>query len=377
VVAARRRRSTLALAGTAALLALACAPTLDQTISIISKPTVLAVRSDPPEAAVAPPDDVVTMTALYVDGNGAITSAPIDWAFCTARNPLANLGPVNPECLQASGSWFVPVGVGLQATGTIPANACRQFGPDVPQPMPGQPQGRPVDPDSTGGYYQPIRVLAPGTTGPSTTIGDTRLSCGLANAVGNVSVVFAERYHVNTNTAVTSLSVSGGASAGSSVLSTDVNGATNPVQAGTHIALSAAWAACPTVDVCGDGFCGPDETAQSCPSDCMTPKGCTGAERYAGFDLETQTVVDQREAIAVAWFATGGAFDRYDRDQRQRLASTRAGWARSPVGDPSRRPRRSGLGRVRARRTLTPKRSRARLRIRFCLPRGPECRLCP
>jgi hypothetical protein len=39
------------------------------------------------------------------------------------------------------------------------------------------------------------------------------------------------------------------------------------------------------------------------------PTGCTGAERYAGFDLGSQSVVDRREAIAVAWFATGGTFD--------------------------------------------------------------------
>ena len=326
MVAARRRRRALAVAGpAAATLAIACAPTLDQTISIVSEPTVLTVRSDPPEAATT---SDVEFTALYVDGAGAIASAPVSWAFCTARNPLANLGPVNPECLEASGSWFVPVGVGLQASGAIPDNACRQFGPDVPQPMPGQPQGRPVDPDSTGGYYQPVRVLAPGTTGPSITIGNTRLSCGLANAIGNVSVVFAERYHVNTNTAVASLSASGGASPGSTMLSTDAKGATNQVQASTHITLSAAWAVCPTVDVCGDGFCGPDESAQSCPSDCTTPKGCTGAERYAGFDLETQTVVDQREAIAVAWFATAGAFDddRTGRESSDTNTTSDNGW---------------------------------------------------
>jgi hypothetical protein len=325
VVAARRWRRALAVAGpAAAVLALSCRPTLDQTISIISEPTVLAVRSDPPEA---PTMNDVEFTALYVDGSGAIASAPVSWAFCTARNPLANLGPVNPQCLQASGSWFVPVGVGLQATGAIPDNACRQFGPDVPQPMMNQPQGRPVDPDSTGGYYQPVRVLAPGAAGPSSTIGDTRLSCGLANAIGNVSAEFAKRYHVNTNMAVASLSVSGGASA-SSMLSTDAKGATNPVQAGTHMMLSAAWAACPTMDVCGDGFCGPDETAQSCPSDCTTPKGCTGAERYANFDLETQSVIDQREAIAVAWFATGGTFDedRTGRDSTDLTATSDNGW---------------------------------------------------
>jgi len=291
-----------------AVVTSACRPPLDQTVSIVSEPTVLAVRSDPPEATPLPPDNEVTLTALYVTGSGPISSAPIQWAFCTARNPLANLGPVNPQCLEASGSWFVPYGVGVEASGAIPDDACRQFGPNVPQPMPGQPQGRPVDPDPTGGYYQPTRVIAPGAAGPSITIAETRLSCGLANAVGNVSAVYAQRYHINTNPAVASLTNGDEASAGA-VLTTDEGGAMNPVQAGVHITLTVAWATCPLVDACGDGFCGPDETAKTCASDCTMPKGCTGAERYAGFDLETQSVVDQREAIVVGWFATGGAFD--------------------------------------------------------------------
>lgn len=328
MVAAARRPTRLALAGLAVgLFAPACRPTLDQTVSIISEPTVLAVRSDPPEAAPTAPDNVVTMTALYVNGAGAVANAPIDWAFCTARNPLANLGPVNPECLQASGAWFVPMGVGLQTSGTIPDDACRQFGPQVPQPIMGQPQGRPVDPDPTGGYYQPVRVLAPGATKASITIAETRLPCGLANAVGNVSADYAKRYHANTNPAVASLSIGAEASLGAA-LTTDEHGATNPVPAGTRVTLSAAWAACPTVDVCGDGFCGPDETLQSCPSDCTKPLGCTGAERYAGFDLETQSIVDQREAIAVAWFATGGAFDddRTGRDSTDTTTTSDNGW---------------------------------------------------
>lgn len=328
MVAATRRPIPLVLGGLAmGLFAPACRPPLDQTVSIISEPTVLAVRSDPPEAAPTAPDNVVTMTALYVNGAGAVANAPIDWAFCTARNPLANLGPVNPECVQVSGSWFVPVGVGLHATGTIPEDACRQFGPDVPTPMMGQPQGRPVDPDPTGGYYQPVRLAAPGNPEPSITIAEQRLSCGLANAVGNVSVEYDKRYHINTNPTVASLSIGEEASPGSA-LSTDEDGATNPVQAGMHITLSAAWATCPTVDVCGDGFCGPDETMQSCSSDCTKPLGCTGAERYAGFDLETQSVVDQREAISVAWFATAGSFDvdRTGRQSSDLTANSDNGW---------------------------------------------------
>jgi hypothetical protein len=301
----------------AALLATACKPSLDQTVSIVREPIVLAVRSDPPEAVPTPPANEVKLTALYVDGAGPIAGAAIDWAFCTARNPLANLGPVNPECLQASGSWFVPVGVGPQVSGALPDIACRQFGPEVPQPMMGQPQGRPVDPDPTGGYYQPIRVLAGTDAGASVTVGETRLSCGLAGGIGNVSADYQKRYHLNANPAVDSLSTAGAGSAEAALLPDD-HGASNPVQAGAHIGLRAKWTSCPMADTCGDGFCGPDETVVSCPSDCTKPSGCTGSERYAGFDLAAQSIVDRREAIAVAWFATGGAFDE---DRTGRVSS--------------------------------------------------------
>jgi hypothetical protein len=43
--------------------------------------------------------------------------------------------------------------------------------------------------------------------------------------------------------------------------------------------------------------------------DCTHPLGCTGAERYVVFDTQSGGLVDQREGIAVSWFATGGAFD--------------------------------------------------------------------
>ena len=127
-------------------LAMACKPNLDETISVVSTPVVLAVRSDPAEVSpmAAPPMNEVSYTALFVDGAGRIPSAPIHWAFCNARKPLAELGPFNAECLETAGSWFAPIGAGPQATGSIPQIACKQFGPDVPMVMQGQTPGRPV-----------------------------------------------------------------------------------------------------------------------------------------------------------------------------------------------------------------------------------------
>jgi hypothetical protein len=335
VVARADRSLGVALACVAAapvgllgLLGAGCKPNLDQTVSLVSDPIVLAVQSDPTEVE---PTKSVQLTALYVDRNGPVASAPIDWAFCTARNPLANLGPVNPECLQASGSWLVPIGTGVQVSGVVPDIACRQFGPSVPEPVAGQPQGRPVDPDPTGGYYQPARLLVPTDAGASVGISETRLVCtGASNGVD-----YTRRYHANANPAVESLTVVGDASPGSP-WSTD-GGAGNVVPAGAHLTFRVGWAQCPAKDTCGDGICGPDEWTQACPADCTKPAGCTGAERYAGFDIPTQSVVDRRESVAVAWFATQGAFDadRTGREPNDPTASSDNGWTAPAQAGPA------------------------------------------
>ncbi len=317
----RARRTIVVLFS---LVSSACKPDLDQTVSIVAQPLVLAVRSDPPEAL---PRENVTYTALYVDGSGPLTKPAIDWAFCDARKPLAELGPVNTECLAPTGTWFEPIGRGSQVSGAVPSDACKNFGPDVPVPVMGQPPGRPVDPDSTGGYFQPLRVVVAGVDGAgAVTLAETRLSCGLADAPPSVAVDFGHRYHVNGNPSVDSLSVVTDASAGAPLRM--AGGAANPVTAGAHLTFRAAWAPCPTKDACHDGVCGPDETSTGCPADCATPRTCTGAERFVAFDAETQTLVDQRESMAVAWFATGGVFDadRTGRDSADSVTTSDNGW---------------------------------------------------
>ena len=298
----------------------ACKPNIDQTVSLVGGPRVLAVRSDPAEAA---PKTQVAYTALVVDDTGDVSGAGVDWAFCEARKPLAQLGPVSPQCLQATGDALVPIGDGLQVSAPIPDVACRQFGPETPESMPGQPSGRPVDPDTTGGYYQPLRVLATTAGGDVTGIAETRLSCGLAGASADQSAAFNARYRANVNPIVDSLVVVGGAT-----WTPDTGGATNVVAAGQKFTLRVAWATCPVFDVCGDGICGPDETMSGCPGDCTKPAGCTGAERYVSFDLASQTVVDQREGMHVAWFATAGGFDvdTTGRDASDTTSSSDDGW---------------------------------------------------
>ncbi len=301
----------------------ACKPNLNDTVSLVSSPQILAVRVGTEGGqAEAAPMGTLQFTALYVDPSGPIMPGTINWAICNERKPLADLEPVSPLCLYASGSWFTALGVGNPVSGTVPADACRQFGPDVPEPMPGQPQGRPVDPDVTGGYYQPVRALAPDDV---TVIAETRLSCGLAEASPDEVTAFTQRYHPNTNPLVASLGVKGAATPWVPAAAPD--GAPNQVPLGQHLDLEVAWVACPLTDIAKDGVCGPDETGTSCQScgsgvivspadccpgptmDCTHPLGCTGAERYVVFDTASASLVDQREGIAVSWFATGGVFD--------------------------------------------------------------------
>jgi hypothetical protein len=284
------------------LVVFACKPNLDETVSLITETRVLGVQATPAEGA---PSANVTFTALVVDENGPIASPPITWDFCNARNPLANLGPVSPECLQPDDANLVSLGVGPQAAGTIPAIACRQFGPEVPEVMGNETPGRPVDPDATGGYYQPVSLFIPTSSGMTSALYATRISCGLAEGSSDVANDYLARYHLNANPAVASLVM---VNAGGAPLAMDPGGAGNATAVGQSVALEMAWATCPLSDTCGDGICGADESLASCPADCTTPQGCSGAERYVSFDLTSQGLVDTREGMHVSWFATGGSF---------------------------------------------------------------------
>jgi hypothetical protein len=115
---------------------------------------------------------------------------------------------------------------------------------------------------------------------------------------------------------------------GAQTLVTDDTGNSNPVGVGQKLSLEVAWAACPVVDACGDGVCGPDEPGNTCTTDCNPPKGCTGAERYVIFDLRSKQVLDTREGIHVSWFATGGSFDidRTGRDGTDTTTTSDNGW---------------------------------------------------
>ncbi len=278
-----------------------CPPNLNDTTSIVSTGAVLAVQASPAEA---PPTTPVKYTALVTPtADGGVPR--LVWDYCNARNPLSNLGPINPSCVDPGSAGLVSLGVGLHASGAIPGGACGNFGPNAPPPVDGGAEGgavaQPVDPDATGGYYQPVVSFVNGSAREAT-LYQMRIACGFAGASEAPQGTLTARYHLNTNPEVLSLTA-----AGVALASADA-GAANRAAVGSTLALTAAWPACPLVDRCGDGVCGADESATSCAVDCTNPKGCAGAERYVNLDIASQTVVDQREGIDVSWYATAGSF---------------------------------------------------------------------
>ena len=311
----RRGLSGISPAALAAAVAVAvipaCKPDLEGRESQIAGPRVLAVRSEPAEA---PPGAAVTYSALVVDANGEVTSPALDWAYCALPRPVAENDDVSVLCFRQQADWIVPFGAsGTPVDTRLPSNACRQFGPDVPDGKPGEPAGRPADPDTTGGYYQPVRLLLPEGDAWVLSLGQTRITCGLPGATLEALLDYQARHRTNANPALSAVQLV--ADDGSTQ---DLEGASPPaVAAGSRVTLRASWPTCPAVDACGDGICGMSETAKACPADCKTPHGCAGAETYVVYDLATRTNLTQREGMRVAWYAAAGTFD-LDRSGRDR-----------------------------------------------------------
>jgi hypothetical protein len=237
-----------------AFVTLGCRPDLGDPASLITGPRLLAVRGDPPEAA---PGTSVSYRALAVSLDGTITAPSILWAFCAAANPLTDDDSVSPACL---GDAVVPIGgPSPTAQAPTPLDACSLFGPDPP---PGS--FRPHDPDSTGGFYQPVRARLEALTAFRL----QRVPCDLPDAPVAVATQLSRQYRPNQNPKLAPLAASvGGGAVG-----------LDGIPRGANVQLSTGW--------------GPGD-----------------AETYVMFDPGSASVVQRREALSVSWFATGGTFD--------------------------------------------------------------------
>lgn len=257
-----------------ALLPGACRPALDDDLSHVDGPRILAVQVEPAEAK---PGELVTMRALYTDGTAALSAAPLAWSFCVARRALAEATALSAACLEGADGALVPLGVASEVRGAVPADACRQFGPDRPLGRPGEPAGRATDPDPTGGYYQPGVVRAPGA---DDALFEVRIRCGLAGATQDDVAELERTYRVNTNPRLEDVVVTHADGRVESV----ADGAEIAAAPGETLRVRASWPAC------GDGA------------------ACGGAERYPACDVDIRRLVTRRESMRVSWLATRGRF---------------------------------------------------------------------
>lgn len=219
----------------------ACSSPLDQRLAIVDRPRVLAIVSTPAEVK---PGAQVSYSALVASPEGTVTAMPT-WALCTAPKPPTEDDAVSVPCVDDP-SALIAID---PAAATIPANACMQFGPDVP------PGGfRPRDPDPTGGYYQPVRA---DVSGAAVAFGFTRITCNLAAAPPDVAHAYQTMYVANANP---TLAVA----------------APSSVAAGESVTLTASWPA-------------------------------SAAESYLYFDPQQQALVTRRESMRVSWYATAGS----------------------------------------------------------------------
>jgi hypothetical protein len=265
---------------------LSCTPNLADPTAIVSSPRLLAVQASPPEGALGAS---FVLTALYVDPNGPHDPSAIDWATCLLQKPLGEPGPINESCFVDASPDLVPLGHGGVVRGTIPQDACQLFGPDSPPPQPGQPSARATDPDTTGGFYLPIRTKS-GDGQWSAAL--ERVACQPSGVTQPVSLAFASGYRANTNPTVSGLSKIA-QDGGATPIAPDTPGSASAltVAAGEHVELQVEWPECTGGDACG------------------------GAESYLYIDPTSKQIVTRRESMVASWYASTGLFDE-DRSGR-------------------------------------------------------------
>jgi len=256
------------------LALVACVPHLAEDPSVVASERILAVRSEPAEAA---PGDIITLTALDADASGVVASPLLGWAACLARLPLSEPGPFARACVLGDPAALDTMTTGPTASVMISTDACRLFGPDPPPAQAGQSSGRAVDPDSTGGYVQPVRIaLEDGTV----SFAPIRLHCGVAGATREQAAELRRRYVPNTHPALVALT----AIHEDGSFQDGVAGVPLHVARGEALTLHARWPDCPMEGV------------------------CEGAEQYPRFDRDSLSLVTARESLRISWLTTLGRF---------------------------------------------------------------------
>jgi hypothetical protein len=237
-----------------------CKPDFGNPSSLVTERRILATRAEPPEVR---PGEQAVMSGLVVSPDGTEAAPAIDWSLCIAPKPLDENNIVTTACLD-DGTGLKPFGKsGPTARATVPLLACSLFGPDPPPQMQGMPPLRPRDPDVTGGYYQPVRLTESGATAFAL----VRIGCSLSQGGTVNQIEYAKTYMPNQNPKIQPVTA---AMDGSAVELT-------AIPAGKQLLLTSGW----------------------------TPES---VESFPVYDIASQRLVSHREALRVAWFASGGSF---------------------------------------------------------------------
>lgn len=264
------------LAGCALLAASGCSSPPDVPVSRVTGARVLGVRSDPPEAA---PGQRVRWTAVVASPRGFVTGAAIRWALCMRPRTPADPISVSAACLpdadtSGDSSELGPPLIELEqraieVTAALPADACARIGPELPQTdVEGAPR-RPPDPDVTGGYQMPVRLMLSAGSGLDVSYARQRVRCNLASAPAEIAREYAERYEDNVNPELAAIEVAGE--------SLEVAGASLAVDE-RSVTLVAHW-------------------------------GADAKETYILFDPVARVIVERDENLEISWFSDAGEFE--------------------------------------------------------------------
>jgi hypothetical protein len=258
------RTAAMAL-GFGAALAAGCKPELGAPQSLVDGPRVLAVRAEPPEAR--PADAPIRFDTLLVDRDGRVPTPALGWAICNEPHPPAESNVVSSACLTIPDDT-----TGDSFTAPLPAEACTNFGP-----LTSKPGARPADPDTTGGYYQPVRAIWHETDLISFAL--PRILCPLgAIAPNDVAGEYANEYRPNVNPSLGALVVDPDGAETPLYEVGDTLFAPAPVTPGELITFEARW----------------DAAVQ---------------ETFKVYDLTTHSLTDQAESLRLSWFATAGELE--------------------------------------------------------------------
>ncbi len=233
-----------------------CSPSLDDRPWLITRPTIVGWKAEPPEVA---PGASVELEAVVLDPAAAADPTATAWTLCHTPKPPAENRVAAVDCVAPAAP---PDAVGDPASIAIPTDVCRVFGPDVPQPLPGQPTTRARDADATGGYFQPVTVAVSGALA----IGLERVTCDLPEASLADARAFHAAYHANQNPKLVGLDFA--AADGSPI-------DPGAIPAGSRITIQATWL---------DG----------------------AIETFPVFDRQSRAIVDTAETLTASWYVTGG-----------------------------------------------------------------------